>query len=434
MKILPFPPRLDASSVLDRLLASRAVAEIVSAAQKRYRGLKSSPPWSEIRQQEELAFHKTAFICLYQALADWLKANKVAPRKLGAETGSIGIRSPATIQSERFATELDLAFLFAALATSQEYHASLVLPENAGVGGALLALTTEPDIRSAIESGALHTLNFLPAFKKYPGDYRGSDRYYEASCHGLKKHNCYSMMRLDPKKTADLRFAPYLERAVFNVLTKGGKSNGTGFFVTRDGYALTCHHVLKANGGKPIYDENNRFTIRYLDKEYNSSAEWYPHFSDEDEDVTIVKVRVDRKGFPEFNTLPLGGEYHPGLKTCLRGFGWPETYPLGYFSDAEVSAAEKELLVNVYEKILVHPDVSGRARKRAMKLVKLSDGHFVKGMSGSPVIRKDTGHVFAVHGAWVERNNWGLCIPVKTFLKVWREYLPCWPAFEFNLI
>lgn len=434
MEIYPFPPRLDTSYVLDGLLADDEVPQILSGAQRRYKALHSALTWSEIRWQKEVAIHKTGFICLYQALADWLKVHKVTPRNLQDESGSIPIRSPATIRSERVATELDLAFLFAALAVKLEYHASLMLKKNAGVHIALLALTTETDVKSAIESGALHTLTFLPAFEKYPGDSRGSDRYYEASIHNLKKDACYLVIPLETTDVGELRFQPYLERAIFNVLTTKKKPNGTGFFLTPDGYAWTCYHVLKEAKKRPVYDHNNRFSIRFLGTFYETAAEWFPQFSNKKKDVAVVKVMVDRVGFPEFNTLPIRGDYHAGLMTCLRGFGWPQTFPRGYFSDAEVSSTEKEMVVNIYEQQPVQPDDSDQPQMPAKKMIKLTDGAFVNGMSGAPVIRKDTGHVFAVHGAWIKRNNWGLCISVDTFLKIWREYLPIWPDLAFKLI
>ena len=434
MKIHPIPPRLDTCSVMAELLAADAVTSIVSAAQRRYAGLNSSPPWSEVVRQKKTAIQKSMLICLYQALADWLKAKKVARRELGRATGSIGIRSPAKIQEERAATELDLAFLFAALAISQGYHASLMVVETGGAGDALLALTAEPDIRSAIESGIIHKLNFSPAFKKYRKDNRGSDCYYEASCHDLKKHDCYLQIPLESRAAGRRRFAPYLERAVFNVLTKNGIPNGTGFFVARDGHALTCHHVLKDEKGRPVYDKKNRFTIRFLNKDYACTAEWFPHYSHEKKDVAVVKVRVDQKRFPEFNTLPLGKDYIAGLKVCLRGFDRPDTYPTGSYYDAKISSIEKKTAATISEEEDNKPNEIRVIKKPTKNLIKLTDGTFVPGMSGSPVVRMDTGRVFAVQRAWDQINNWGLCIPVKTFLQAWREYSPTWPDVAFDLI
>ena len=87
------------------------------------------------------------------------------------------------------------------------------------------------------------------------------------------------MIPLKFESSARPRFASYLERSVFNILTRTGASNGTGFFVTRDGYALTCHHVLEDAKKQPIYDDRNRFSIRFLDAEYPAAAEWFPQFS-----------------------------------------------------------------------------------------------------------------------------------------------------------
>ena len=434
MNLRPFPPRLDTCSVIAALISTDAVTEIASDAQERYQKQKSSPPWSEIRRQKEVAIHRTLFICLYQAMADWLKANRVTRRELRKKPTHIGIRRPATILREKAASELDLAFLFAGLAIFLKYHASLIWPENGSVADAMLALATEPDTRSAIDSETLHILTFSPAFKKYPGDSRGSDRYWEASRQNFNKHISYWVTPTEPEDAGQLRFAPYLERAVFNVLTSTGTPNGTGFFVTRDGYALTCRHVLEDHDQRPVYDKDNRFSIRYLNKRYENWARWFPGFSHGQKDVAVVKVMVAREGFPDFNTLPLGNDYHAGLNCCLRGFGEPEGYPLGNFCKAEVSSMEKNVTATINDDRFSHPDDPEAQHPPALKLIKLIDGTFSHGMSGAPVVRMDTGRVFAVQTAWDPDKNWGLCIPVKTFLKLWRGYSPFWPDLAFSLV
>ena len=176
MNLRPFPPRLDTCSVIAALISTDAGARSSPTPKNATKEKKSSPPWSEIRRQKEVAIHRALFMCLYQAMADWLKANRVTRRELGKKPTHIGIRRPATILREKAASELDLAFFFAALAIFLKYHASLIWPENGSLADAMLALATEPDTQSAIDSATLHTLSFSPAFKKYPGDSRGSDR------------------------------------------------------------------------------------------------------------------------------------------------------------------------------------------------------------------------------------------------------------------
>ena len=434
MKIYPFPPRLDMCSVVAELLSADVVAEIVSNAKRSYEGLNASPPWSEIVVQKNVTIQKTMLICLYQAMADWLKATGVKCRAPGRKPTSVGIRSPATIRNEKAASVVDLALLFAAVAKSQQYHAFLMVPETAGIGDALLGLTAGPDTVSTIETGSIHTLNFSPAFKQYPGERRGSRRYYEASLNDLNKHGCYFMIRLESEDKTRIRFADYLERAVFNILTRTGAPNGTGFFVDRDGHALTCHHVLKDPEKQPVCDANNHFTIRYLDTKCTNIAEWLPQFSNREKDVAVVKVMVDQGGFPEFNTLPLATDYRPGLKACLRGFDRPETYPLGSFYYADVSSIEQETAVNIYEEASVPLDESDGFRTPSRKLIKLTNGTFVYGLSGAPLTRLDTGSVFAVQTAWDQKKNWGLSIPIKTFMHVWRAFSPCWPNLAFRVI
>jgi hypothetical protein len=434
MKIHPIPPRLDTCFVTAGLLAAEALPKIASSAQRRYAELNSSPTWSELVRQRQAAIQKTMLVCLYQAMADWVKKNNVVRRAIGRATDSISIRSPVKIRYERSATELDLTFLFAALAISQGYHASLMVPEAAGLAGAVLALATEPDIQSAVESGTLHTLTFSQVFKKYRADFRGSDRYYEASCRGLEKNESYVMLPLESEVAARLRFPLYLERAVFNILNRDGVPRGTGFFVTRDGYAFTCRHVLRKKNKQPVYDKKNRFTIRFLGTDYEKSAERFVQFYRWRNDIAVIRVKVDREDFPEFNPLPLGNDYHAGLEACLRGFDRPNTYPLGSFYGADVSSIEKATAVNIYEEKSAQPNDVEVLQTPSKKLVKLTDGTFVPGLSGAPVIRMDTGRVFAVHRGWDEAKNWGLCTPIEEFLKVWREYSPCWPDFAFKLI
>jgi hypothetical protein len=434
MKLQPFPPRLDTCSVLAALLSADVVAEIVATAKRRYEGLNASPPWSEVVAQKNVAIQRTMLISLYQAMADWLKATGVKRREAGRKPTSVGIRSPAAIRNDKAASGLDLAFLFAAVATSQQYHAFLMLPETAGIRDALLALTAGPDTGYTFETGSFHALNFSPALKQYPREHRGCRRYYEACLNDLKKHGCFFMIPLESEKDTRPRFSDYLERAVFNICTTTGAPNGTGFFVDPDGHALTCYHVLEDPEKRPVYDANNHFTIRYLDTKCTNTAEWLPQFSDREKDVAVVKVMVDQGGFPEFNTLPLATDYSAGMEACLRGFDRPETYPLGSFYYADVSSTEKETAVNIYEEASVSPNESDRLRTPSKKLIKLTSGTFVHGLSGAPLTRLDTGSVFAVHTAWDQKKNWGLSIQIQTFMQEWRTYSPCWPNLAFHLI
>lgn len=449
MKILTLPPRLDTGKILSKILKSTAVNKIATDAEELYNEMNPIVPWSEVETNKLVSFEKNKLIFLLKGLFEWLTANRVSRQGLDDPSGNIGIRTPATIKIAKKASVVDLSFFFAAIATAERYSASLLLPANGKVSESLLILTTSPDTTASIESGTAHILNFLPLFDQTAAlnDPRGSDLYENASNHDLTENDQCYLIPLIPSKSEEESqrlLISFLKSAVFSPLSREGYPKGGGFFISEEGYALTSYHLLfeKYNPeigkySQPIFNRKNQFTIRYFGKDYPYSAEWFPKFSNQDEDFAVIRVGENFSDAPPFNILPLSADYTPGADVCLFGFDEPDAAPLGQFHRAAISNIEPETAVPLKKGAL-------------QQAVKLLYGTFDYGLSGSPVINMDTGCVFAIQSKMRDpffrqarapnaakkkkKNKIGYCTPIRSVLSAWGGYSSFWPRFEFRLI
>jgi S1-C subfamily serine protease len=98
------------------------------------------------------------------------------------------------------------------------------------------------------------------------------------------------------------------------VLKPKGEPNGTSFFVTSDGYLLTCYHVVKPALVLPSIQVQSQEGIFDADLVEELSC------SDNILDFAVLKVRADR------SCLPLAREFDQGDPWCTLGFELVEQY------------------------------------------------------------------------------------------------------------
>jgi hypothetical protein len=70
-----------------------------------------------------------------------------------------------------------------------------------------------------------------------------------------------------------------VENRIVQILDKGNKHSGTGFFISNKGYIVTCHHVIYAL---------EEIWIRYIDKLVQ--AIWCEEYSNIDADIAVLKI------------------------------------------------------------------------------------------------------------------------------------------------
>jgi S1-C subfamily serine protease len=94
--------------------------------------------------------------------------------------------------------------------------------------------------------------------------------------------------------------AESLRPAVVAILDGNGNVIGTGFFVTRDGYILTCYHLVKD------YLVNKEVKIKtYNGDELAATLDESKSYPDDVIDFAILKA--DGQG--PFSCLPLGRDF-----------------------------------------------------------------------------------------------------------------------------
>jgi tetratricopeptide (TPR) repeat protein len=183
----------------------------------------------------------------------------------------------------------------------------------------------------------------------------------------------------------------WLRPGIVAVLKPNVEPNGTGFFVTSDGYILTCYHVLQ-----PAL--KSRSTIRIQSQEEIFDAELVEEFSrsDDELDFAVLKVQVDRK----FPCLPLGTEAVQGHPWCSLGFELAERY-YGVPIDGAIKGYTphkndlnlRDIILESYNPIL-------------------------GGLSGSPVFNTKTGRVVGVIKEEMVKTQ-GHATSIEAVFRIW---------------
>lgn len=116
---------------------------------------------------------------------------------------------------------------------------------------------------------------------------------------------------------------------VINILDKNSKSVGTGFFVSPDGYILTCSHTLEKEG----YDINDNINCCYmLNKCFE--AQWIEK-STINSDLSILKANISQS----ISFYNLSSSI--GCTGKVESYGFPRNKKNGIYAKAEVYGITK---------------------------------------------------------------------------------------------
>lgn len=148
-------------------------------------------------------------------------------------------------------------------------------------------------------------------------------------------------------------FAEYLKRCTVKVLKP---RLGTGFWVTPDGYILTCFHVVKPAGRRTSIE------IEYRGSRFEASL--HLDLSCPEEDIGVLQV-TNPDVRPIF-CAPLGSA---AIDTSVQMFGYRRGFPEGFQLAGVIRAGQR---------------ISGAGAVYNLE-THMPDGSDVSGMSGSPV-------------------------------------------------
>ena len=174
-----------------------------------------------------------------------------------------------------------------------------------------------------------------------------------------------------------------------------GEPNGTGFFVTSDGYILTCYHVIR-----PAIRDSSIIPIE--SQQEPLEAELIEDLSSRDDSLDFAVLKVLGQADRKFPCLPLGTEVGQGDPWCTLGFELTEQYH-GVPNDGTIKG------------------YATRSDDRLMRDVILkSDNPLLGGLSGSPVFNKRIGRVVGVIKEEMVRSQ-GHATSMESVFRIWPE-------------
>ena len=180
---------------------------------------------------------------------------------------------------------------------------------------------------------------------------------------------------------------------VIAVLKPDDEPNGTGFFVTSDGYILTCYHVLRPalKSLSPIRIQSHKGIFdTELIEDLSSSEDCL--------DFAVLKVQADQK----FPCLPLGTDAGQSDQWCTLGFELAERY-YGVPNDGTIKG---------------YTPRSDDSNLR--DLILKSDNPIPRGLSGSPVFNMKAGRVVGL----IKEETFdtqGLATSIEAVFRIWPE-------------
>lgn len=212
----------------------------------------------------------------------------------------------------------------------------------------------------------------------------------------------FCVLALIPASVAFCQNAPFSQRqacaqfsdAIVEV-DGGGTSRGSGFIVSSDGYILTAAHVIMEPDG-----HYHAAIFVKLSSGKLLSASPASQASPESVGGDFALLKVDAE--TPLSYLPLGsvGEVEVGGDATIIGF------PFSALSPTNESISKKFCLQASFAAIdNIHRTVSGTQNTRAGIVpfqrnvgvdIVYFQGPSVKGISGSPLISRDTGHVVGI--------------------------------------
>jgi len=185
-----------------------------------------------------------------------------------------------------------------------------------------------------------------------------------------------------------LQIEKRLQQCTVRLKVSGG--HGTGFFVA-SGLILTCAHVVKGAGDKPVevfwqaQNQHCKASIERLLEE--------PYL-----DLALLKLNAEIQSHPYIDF----DESAPELGDRLFSYGYPQDYPDG------------DSVTFEYE---------GESFKGNSPLYKIKAGHVNYGLSGSPLLNQRTGKVCGIVN--LSRNTsidlGGRAVPVKVIFAQFPE-------------
>ena len=174
--------------------------------------------------------------------------------------------------------------------------------------------------------------------------------------------------------------------------------NGTGFFISANGYFITANHVLESvnNGGKLMLDQPELAGGGNQLKHIDIVKRW-PQF-----DIVLLEVDFAKNSSNPLLTNKTGFDYLDiDFEDCLDG---TPVYSYGFpLPDVKI-AGGKGLLVGIEflcprvtsAIISSHYDAIGPIRSKALPKWYIIDKALNYGNSGGPIICSETGRVIAV--------------------------------------
>lgn len=196
-----------------------------------------------------------------------------------------------------------------------------------------------------------------------------------------------------------------LSRACFSILISNlpydDATWGTGFFISRDGFALTAYHNLPCE----LYRSGKgKIDIYYQDKWL--TVECIGDHSNADSDIAVLKL-IDTRGIdirwlqPAYldlkSTCTERYQFWAGRSVCAYGFPSNSKLLEDRFVDGNIDSGQPILKISEIEK----DDHCGMVIKKASRLQFISRRSCrLYGISGAPVMDRETGLVVAVQGSY----------------------------------
>ena len=176
-----------------------------------------------------------------------------------------------------------------------------------------------------------------------------------------------------------------LKRAIVRVIDNGGSTLGTGFLATRDGYILTCWHVV--SGVESLY-------VQFEGDDRRTAAELSFELSNSDADIAVLKIPIPVGRVP----ATLNPSWEVGDPLWSYGYQYQEHFTSGF---------------------PVEGRISGDTRLRDQQLIVVSDTDIQRGLSGAPVLNRRTGKVTALINAKFDDRGIGFAISIAAATRHW---------------
>lgn len=195
-----------------------------------------------------------------------------------------------------------------------------------------------------------------------------------------------------PKSITEL-----LRPVVVAILDHRGDVFGTGFFITPDGYILTCYHVIER------YLSGNTVIIKtHKGDELTAEFDESKSCIQSDIDFAILKVKAEEGS--DYPYLPLGKESEEGDNWCTLGYNFPLTYGSDYGRGTIFSKSPRL-------------DYKGYNLRLECKLP------IRGGSSGSPLVAMKSGSVIGIINStpMEDGSKEAFATPIQDVLSIWPE-------------